>query len=265
MSQPQQPPHAGPPGPAAPTPGRGGGPTSDPVTAGGGSATVGRVEPDAVPARPVVRASDADREATVTRLQRAVAEGRIDLTEFAERVEAAYAAATHDDLAALVADLPPDAPPRVEIVGTRVPEELDNVFGDVKLAGSNPPRRVSTVFGDVRLDLRGLRTDVDRIEISLGTVFGDVDVVVAEGVDAELQGRTIFGDRKTQLAPVPRLAGTPRIVVHARSVFGDLRLRSLAPGESASRWRAMVDRLAARHLTPPPPPPLPPLPPLPSR
>ena len=88
-------------------------------------------------------------------------------------------------------------------------------------------------------------------------------MVVAEGVDAELHGRTVFGDRKTQLASVPRLAGTPRIVVHARSVFGDLRLRSLAPGESASRWRALVDRLAARHLAPPPipPPPVPPRPP----
>jgi hypothetical protein len=213
------------------------------------------VDQDAVPARPpVVRASDADREATVTRLQRAVAEGRIDLSEFGERVEAAYAAGTHDDLAALVADLPPDAPPPVEIVGTRTPEELSIVFGDITVAGTaDAPRRASTVFGDVRLDLRGLRTDADRIEISLSTVFGDIDVVVAEGVDAELQGRTVFGDRKTQLAPVPRLAGTPRIVVHARSVFGDLRLRSLAPGESASRWRALVDRLAQRHLPPPPP------------
>jgi hypothetical protein len=224
------------------------------------------VDPDAVPPRPVVRASDADREATVTRLQRAVAEGRIDLSEFGDRVEAAYAAGTHADLAALVADLPPDAPPPVEIVGTRAPAELSTVFGDVKLAGPDAPHRVSTVFGDVRLDLRGLRTDADRIEITLGTVFGDVDVVVAEGVDAELRGRTVFGDRKTELAPVPRLVGTPRIVVHARSVFGDLRLRSLAPGESASRWRAVVDRLAARHLTPPPPAPplLPPTPPLPA-
>src|SRR3954471_13368238 len=85
---------------------------------------------DRVPPRPVVRASDADREATVTRLQRAVAEGRIDLTEFGERVEAAYAAATHQDLAAFVADLPPDAPPPVEIVGTRTPEEMSSIFGD---------------------------------------------------------------------------------------------------------------------------------------
>ena len=207
------------------------------------------MEPGAVPEKPVVRASDADREATVTRLQRAVGEGRIDLSEFGERVEAAYAAGTLADLAALVADLPPDGPPPVEIVGTRTPEELSNVFGDIRLAGvSEAPRRLSTVFGDVRLDLRGLRTDRDRVEVHLQTWFGDVDVVVPEGVDAELHGRTVFGDRRTDLAPVPRLAGTPRIVVHARSVFGDLRLRSLAPGESASRWRQVMDRLNQRRL-----------------
>ena len=226
-----------------------------------------RVYPDAVPDRPAVRASDADREATVTRLQRAVAEGRIDLSEFGERVECAYAAATLADLAALVADLPADAAPPVEVVGTRTPEQVSNVFGDIRLAGvSDAPRHLSTVFGDVRLDLRGLRTGADRVELHLQTWFGDVDVVVAEGVDAELHGRTVFGDRKTELTPVPRLAGTPRVVVHARSVFGDLRLRSLAPGESASRWRALVDRLAQRHLPPPPPPvPPPPVPPLPPR
>lgn len=213
------------------------------------------MDPDAVPDRPVVRASDADREAVVTRLQRAVAEGRIDLSEFGERVEAAYTAGTHDDLAVLVADLPSDAPPPVEIVGTRVPEELSTVVGDVELAGADVPRRVSTVFGDIRLDLRGLRTDAASVEITVGTVFGDVDVVVPEGVDAELRGWTVVGDRKTKLAPVPRLAGTPRVVVHAPSVFGDLRLRSLPPGESASRWRALVERLAARPVPPPPQPP----------
>ncbi|HEX2072863.1 MAG TPA: DUF1707 domain-containing protein, partial [Geodermatophilus sp.] len=196
-------------------------------------------------------------------------EGRIDLDEFGQRAEAAYAAATLAELDALVADLPPEAPRTVEIVGTRVPETVSTVFGDIRLEGRSVPRQVSTVFGDVRLDLRGLRTDAHRLELVVGTVFGDVDVVVAEGVDAELQGWTVFGDRKAQLAPVPRLAGTPRIVVRARTVFGDLRLRSLAPGESASRWRALLDRLAQRSLPPPvppppvPPPPIPPAPPFP--
>ncbi|MFW3173015.1 DUF1707 domain-containing protein [Geodermatophilus sp. CPCC 206100] len=224
---------------------------------------------DADPARPsAVRASDADREAVVSRLQKALAEGRIDLSEFGDRAEGAYAAVTRDDLDGLVADLPADAPPPVEIVGTRVPESMTSVFGDVKVEGTaDVPRQVSTTFGDVRLDLRNLRTDADRVELVLGAVFGDIDVIVAEGVDAELQGWTVFGDKKTQLAPVPRVAGTPRVVVRARTVFGDLRLRSLAPGESPSRWRAIMDRLAQRHVPPPvpPPPPAPPLPPPPPK
>jgi hypothetical protein len=193
-------------------------------------------------AAPGVRASDADREALVARLQVALGEGRLDLDEFGQRAGAAYAAVTTAELAELVADLPTGRAP--EIVGTRAPEVQTSVFGDIRLAGPSVPLRVSTVFGDVRMDLRGLRTDADRLDLQLGTVFGDVDVIVAEGVDAQIHGRTVFGDRKVDLAAVPRIAGTPRIVVHARTVFGDLKLRSLAPGEATSRWQQIMDRLA---------------------
>jgi hypothetical protein len=205
--------------------------------------------------KPAVRASDADREAVVARLQSALSEGRIDLDEFGQRAEAAYAAVTRAELDLLVSDLPRNAPPPIEIVGTRTPEEVTSVFGDIALTSrSTPPRRVGTVFGDIRIDLRGLRTSAERIDLYLSTVFGDIDVIVAEGVDAELQGRTVFGDRKVELAPVQRLAGTPLVVVHARAVFGDLRLRSLAPGDSPSRWGALLERLAQRRQPPPPPP-----------
>jgi hypothetical protein len=215
------------------------------------------LSPDDEDARPpAVRASDADREAVVTRLQKALGEGRIDLDEFGQRAQAAYAAVTTAELDVLLTDLPTEAAPRTEIVGTRTPEEVSSVFGDITLAaGASPPQRVSAVFGDIRIDLRTLRTDVDRIDLHVSTVFGDVDVIVAEGVDAELQGRTVFGDRKVELAPVQRLAGTPRIVVHGKTIFGDLRLRSLAPGDSPSRWGALLERLAQRRQLPPPPPP----------
>ncbi|WP_369255858.1 DUF1707 SHOCT-like domain-containing protein [Geodermatophilus amargosae] len=55
-----------------------------------------------------VRAGDTDRERTVRQLQRGLAEGRLDVAEFDERVRAAYAARTLDELADLTADLPPD-------------------------------------------------------------------------------------------------------------------------------------------------------------
>ncbi len=53
-----------------------------------------------------MRASDADREAVLSRLQTALAEGRIDLDEFGQRAEAAYAAVTRAELDPLVSDLP---------------------------------------------------------------------------------------------------------------------------------------------------------------
>jgi hypothetical protein len=53
-----------------------------------------------------MRASDADRQRTVEALQRHTAAGRLDLDEFADRVDRALACRTHADLAALVGDLP---------------------------------------------------------------------------------------------------------------------------------------------------------------
>ena len=136
----------------------------------------------------MVRASDAEREAVIARLQTALGEGRIDLDEFGQRAEAAYAAVTTADLDRLMADLPAGGPPPVEIVGTRAPEEISSFFGDIRLAGGSAPQRAGTFFGDVRIDLRGLRTDADRVDLYLSTVFGDIEVIVSEGVDAAAAG-----------------------------------------------------------------------------
>jgi hypothetical protein len=106
-----------------------------------------------------VRAPDAEREAVVARLHGAVAGGRIDLDEFGERVQAAYAAITTADL-----------------TGLWEAGAVSSVFGDVRLVpGAAVPERVSTVSGDV-------------------------EVLVAEGVAAEIEGWTVFGDRRTRLA-----------------------------------------------------------------
>ncbi|MEH1100561.1 DUF1707 SHOCT-like domain-containing protein [Micromonospora sp. CPCC 205561] len=53
-----------------------------------------------------MRAADADRQAVADRLRVAVDEGRLDLHEYDERLQRAYAARTYGELDALVADLP---------------------------------------------------------------------------------------------------------------------------------------------------------------
>src|ERR1700736_301535 len=55
---------------------------------------------------PAVRASDRERDAVVQRVQQAFAEGRLDDTEFDERMRAALTARTHAELDILLADLP---------------------------------------------------------------------------------------------------------------------------------------------------------------
>ncbi len=53
-----------------------------------------------------VRASDAERDATVERLSQATGEGRLTLEEFSQRMDRATTAKTRAELDRLVTDLP---------------------------------------------------------------------------------------------------------------------------------------------------------------
>jgi Domain of unknown function (DUF1707) len=55
-----------------------------------------------------LRTSDAERQAVVRRLERALRDGRLTILEFDERTRAAYAALTRGELDDLTEDLPPD-------------------------------------------------------------------------------------------------------------------------------------------------------------
>jgi hypothetical protein len=57
-----------------------------------------------------MRAADADRERVAEQLRSAHADGRLDLTEYDERVQQAWAARTYGDLDALTVDLPQARP-----------------------------------------------------------------------------------------------------------------------------------------------------------
>ena len=60
------------------------------------------------PGRDDLRASDADRQAVVDRLRHAHEEGRLDLSEFDDRIRRAYAARTYAELDRLTSDIPAD-------------------------------------------------------------------------------------------------------------------------------------------------------------
>jgi hypothetical protein len=66
----------------------------------------GRPAEDTLRQEPELRASDAEREQTVTLLREHGTAGRLDLDELEQRIGAAYQARTRGDLATLLDDLP---------------------------------------------------------------------------------------------------------------------------------------------------------------
>jgi|SRR4051794_3589326 hypothetical protein len=60
--------------------------------------------------RDQMRAGDGDRQQVAAHLKRALDEGRLDLTEYDERLQKTYAAKTYGDLDGLLDDLPGTVP-----------------------------------------------------------------------------------------------------------------------------------------------------------
>ncbi|MEH1167946.1 DUF1707 domain-containing protein [Micromonospora sp. CPCC 205539] len=76
-----------------------------------------------------MRAADADREAVADRLRTALGEGRLDLHEYDERLQRAYAARTYAELDALLGDLPPVAPAQRSTVAPVTPPGSGTLAG----------------------------------------------------------------------------------------------------------------------------------------
>jgi Domain of unknown function (DUF1707)/Cell wall-active antibiotics response 4TMS YvqF len=169
---------------------------------------------------------DEERRSAQARLEAAVGEGRLTLDEFTDRVGRVWAAAGSTELQHTLADLP------VPVVGQNpaARSTLFSVIGDIRRRGRWSVRSRTTavrLIGDVELDLRGaLISGDDEIVLNVLGLIGDAEVVAPEGVEVELTGFTLLGDRKIDLAPVPRVPGTPVVRVRVITLIGDAKVRS---------------------------------------
>ncbi|MCP9489537.1 MAG: DUF1707 domain-containing protein [Solirubrobacteraceae bacterium MAG38_C4-C5] len=192
---------------------------------------------------PAVRASDAERERNQDLLRDAAAEGRLTFEELADRIEAAGRATTREELGRLTADLPVGSDALVPAAATapaKAPAQSSSVFGDLRRAGEwtvPAASRWRTTFGDVVLDLREARVGAGETTIEAGTIFGDIQLLVPEGVHVEVRTRTFFGSVRQEAGDAAD-PGAPRVVLTGGTWFGDVRVRSQRLRERlAQRWR----------------------------
>ncbi|WP_406419850.1 DUF1707 domain-containing protein [Streptomyces sp. NBC_00873] len=210
-----------------------------------------------------MRASDAERERVADVLRDAVAEGRLQMEEFEQRLDAAYKARTHGELEPLVRDLPAPggavapvgagaAPAPKDSAGTNWAERIGGpatskgafaVWGGFRRKGRWTVGRTFTAFtmwGGGEIDLREARFEDREVVIRCFTIMGGMRVTVPPELNVKVSGIGIlggFGDRATgEDIPSP---GSPRVRITGFALMG---------GVGVERKRRKADREQARQL-----------------
>ncbi|EGX58640.1 hypothetical protein SZN_16770 [Streptomyces zinciresistens K42] len=222
---------------------------------------------------PELRASDADRERVAEILREALAEGRLDMEEFGERLDAAYTARTYGELAPLTRDLPAGGAARsaVDMVKRTGVMEGDwaarivggediSTWGVAVMSGFQrkgrwtAPRRFNcfAFWGGGEIDLREADFADREVTLNCVAVMGGVQVVVPPGVEVVVRGIGVMGGFDHREEGVAGDPGAPRVIVTGFAFWGGVGVeRKLTRTQKQElreeRRRERLERRAGRR------------------
>ncbi|MER6269675.1 DUF1707 domain-containing protein [Streptomyces sp900105755] len=221
---------------------------------------------------PELRASDADRERVAEVLRDALAEGRLDMEEFEERLEATYQARTYGELTPITRDLPaPTASPAAVSLGK--PPAASGSWGNRIVGGEGTsswavavmsgfqrkgrwtvPRRFNSFafWGGGEIDLREANFADGEVVINCIAIMGGMSVIVPPGVEVVMRGIGIMGgfdEREHDMSPDP---GAPRVVVTGFAFWGGVEVAHKVTKAERQRLKEerrqdRLDRQSARR------------------
>ena len=196
-----------------------------------------------------LRVSDADRHQVAELLREAAGEGRIDLDELDERLEATFAAKTYADLVPLTVDLPVQQHAHASAPTTRGTTPATTTYEtSLALLGSAsrkgawlvPERHTAfSMMGGVDLDLREATFASREVTIVANTIMGAVDIVVDAHTVVGVDGVGLMGsfeqgrDRvEAQLGP-----DSPVVRVKGFALMGAVTVVRKGPPKTPLRKR----------------------------
>lgn len=175
--------------------------------------------PDRVTATPIPRVGDAERDITVRRLQLAVREGRLDLTELDRRLVQAYSATTYTELAAVTADLPDTAAEPIELVVSS---------GNRKKAGAwtVPSELIARCeSGGITFDFTEAFCPYPEVTLRVDISSGTVVLIVPHGWRVDFDRVVTNSGSVVDKVLLPRLPDAPLIRVEGRVASGAIKAR----------------------------------------
>jgi len=184
-----------------------------------------------------MRASDADRDRVLARLQDALASGMINMEEFDDRSGQALAARTRHELAAITSDLPASDTLAAPVTPDSV-IELRGTSSSLKRTGRwIVPRKLvlHQQKGSAELDFTQAQISHPVTSIELDVNGGSVEIRLPDGASASTDGietiRSSIEDHRKDPPP----SGHPHFVITGTIQRGSLELRGPRPGPFRKR------------------------------
>jgi hypothetical protein len=153
-----------------------------------------------------MRASDSDRERAAEVLRDAAGEGRLDMTELDQRLDAVYAAKTYAELEPITRDLPRAGTPRPAAPAvTANPDRFGGqpssssavaIMSGFERKGNwvVPASFTAVAFmGGGTLDMRSARFAEREVTIHVTAIMGGVEIVVPQDAQVDVTGIGFMG------------------------------------------------------------------------
>src|SRR5690349_19672687 len=195
-----------------------------------------------------LRISDSDRHQVAEVLREAAGEGRIDMEELDERLEAAYAARTYADLVPITSDLPtgdqlpwqPPALPSPVVQGPASETHVAILNGLDRKGSWVVPRRMSVfaMMGGADLDLRQARFAAQEVVITVNAFMGGAQITVGPHTHVVMEGTGIMGGYSgpSEKVPAELDANSPTVRIRGVAIWGGVSVdRKAMPGEKRKR------------------------------
>lgn len=164
-----------------------------------------------------------DREATVTRLQEAFAEGHISHAEMDDHLQAVLTATTPGDLAPVLASLPDTNMGRTLILAGK--------SGRFRRHGAwRVPRvlKVESEYGKVDLDMSRAIFESPVVDIELQLRFGRARITLPDDAVVDIDDLSTIWKQPIYEIPQRFDAGGPRIRIFGTMEYGRLKIRHKA-------------------------------------
>jgi hypothetical protein len=198
-----------------------------------------------------LRISDEDRHQVAEVLREAAGEGRIDLAELDERLEATYSARTYADLVPITLDLPAAAathlptraaasPPSPVVAGPAEERHVAIMSGFERKGVWVVPQHL-TVFafmGGADLDLCEAQFAAREVTITVNAIMGGADIKVSPHTHVILEGTGIMGGYSgpSDRTPAELDANSPIVRIRGFALMGGVSVsRERPPGDPGDR------------------------------